>query len=432
MSLLQLARKSLWNRRLSVGLTVFAIAVSVALLLAVERVRNEARASFAQTVSGVDLIVGTRGGSAQLLLYSVFRLGEATGNFSWDTFGKLRTHPQVAWAIPVSLGDSHRGYRVLATDDSYFRHYRTGEAQALRLAQAADGVGAHGPDGEVRYFRGVYDVILGSEVARRLGYRSGERIVLSHGIAEQALSDHDERPFTVIGVLAPTGTPVDRTLHIPLAGMEALHVDWQGGAPPQGPGLDADTVAALDLTPKSLTAAFVGLKSRHAVFNLQRGLNNYPREPLSAILPGVALAELWQSFALVEKLLLLVSACVAVAGLLGLLAVMLTSLNERRRELAILRAIGARPRHVIGLLLLECGLVGMAGAAAGLLLFHALLAGLSPWLAAEFGLFIGWRWPAPMEWLMLAAVVAAAFASGLVPALRAYRNLLVDGLAPRS
>lgn len=420
MSLWTLAWKSLWNRRLSVSLTVFAIAVSVALLLAVERVRIESKTSFAQTVSGVDLIVGARGGSSQLLLYSVFRLGEATGNFSWSSFELLRTHPKVAWAIPVSLGDSHRGYRVLATDNSYFRHYRYGEKQPLAFAS-----------GNPAGFSSVFDVVLGSEVARKLAYQAGHRIVLSHGIAENALSDHADKPFQVTGVLKPTGTPVDRTVHITLSGMEALHVDWQNGAPPMGPGIAAGDIQQMNLTPTSITAAMVGLKSRLAVFQLQRGINTYAKEPLMAILPGVALAELWQSFALMEKILLLVSACVAIAGLLGLMAVMLTSLNERRRELAVLRAVGARPRHVFGLLLLESGLVGIAGVMAGLLLFHAALLGLKPWLASEFGLFLPLRWPGLNEGLILLAVISAAFVTGLLPALRAYRNLLSDGLAPR-
>ena len=426
MSLWSLAWKSLWNRRLSVGLTVFAIAVSVSLLLAVERVRVESKASFAQTINGVDLIIGPRGGSSQLLLYSVFRLGEATGNFSWSSFELLRSSPKVAWAIPISLGDSHRGYRVLATDNSYFQHYHYGDNQALVFAA-----------GNTNGFNSLFDVVLGSEVARKLGYTTGNRIVLSHGIAENSLTDHADKPFQVTGILKPTGTPVDRTVHITLAGMEALHVDWQNGAPPissfigSSENIPADNAQQMNLTPTSITAAMVGLKSRLAVFQMQRGINTYSKEPLMAILPGVALAELWQSFALMEKILLLVSACVAIASLLGLMAVMLTSLNERRRELAVLRAVGARPRHVFGLLLLESGLVGIAGVLTGLLLFHVALLGLKPWLASEFGLFLPLRWPGQSELLILLAVIIAAFFTGLLPALRAYRNLLSDGLAPR-
>jgi putative ABC transport system permease protein len=214
--------------------------------------------------------------------------------------------------------------------------------------------------------------------------------------------------------------------------MEAIHVDWQSGAPPSaGTSLSADAVRGMNLTPTTITAAFVGLKSRMAVFQLQRGINNYSPEALMAILPGVALAELWQSFALMEKILLLISSCVVISGLLGLLAVMLTTLNERRRELAILRAIGAKPHHVLGLLMLESGLVGLVGVICGLIVFYALLVGLRPWLAEEFGLFLPLRIPSPTEISILAVVVCAAFLTGLLPAMRAYRTLLADGLTPR-
>jgi putative ABC transport system permease protein len=420
MSLWHIVWKSLWNRRLSVGLTVFAIAVSVMLLLIVERVRVDAKSSFAQTVSGVDLIVGARGGSSQLLLYSVFRLGEATGNFSWESFTLLQTHPNVAWAIPVSLGDSHRGYRVLATDNRYFQHYHYGDNKALAFS-------AGHPAG----FVANSDVVLGSDVAKRLGYTVGHAIVLSHGIAEQALHDHEAAPFTITGILKPTGTPVDRTIHITLGGMEALHGDWHNGAPPFTATPATDTSLPAHLTPTHITAALIGLKQRMAVFPLQRNINTYAKEPLMAVLPGMALAELWQSFALMEQVLLLISACVAGAGLLGLMAVMLTSLNERRRELAILRAVGARPVHVVVLLLMESGLVGIAGALMGMMLFHVVLLGLQPWLASHLGLFMPLHWPGLNEGFILLAVIVAAFVTGLLPAIRAYRNLLADGLAPR-
>ncbi len=418
MKLLPLALKSLWNRRLAVGLTVFAIAVSVTLLLGVERIRQESRESFTQTVSGVDLIVGARGGSSQLLLYSVFRLGEATNNFSWKSFELLQKHPRVAWAIPISLGDSHKGFRVLATNARYFQHFRYADQTALSFKSG-------------RPFADLFEVVLGADVAKKLGYALGQSIVLAHGISEHALSEHGELPFTVVGILEPTGTPVDKTVHITLTGMEAIHADWQNGAPPLSASTPADALRHMNLQPQNITAAFLGLKHRLAVFQLQRDINNYSREALMAVLPGVALAELWQSFALMEKILLLVSACVVVAGLLGLLAVMLTTLNERRREMAILRAIGAGPRHIFGLLLLESLLLGLAGVLLGLLFFYAGLAALRPWLASEFGLFIPLRLPSLTELYLLAAVVGAALLAGLLPALQAYRNLLADGLTLR-
>lgn len=421
MKLMPLALKSLWNRRLSVGLTIFAIAISVALLLCVERVRIESKRSFTQTVSGVDLIVGARGGSTQLLLYSVFRLGEASADFSWQSFELIRHHPKVAWAIPVALGDSHHGYRVLATDQSYFEHYQYAENRGLVLAQGTP-------------FHNTFDVVLGSDVARKLGYQLNQKIVLSHGIGQESLHDHEDKPYTVVGILAPTGTPVDKTLHITLAGMEGMHEEWQNGVPPafaHEAHEDHDEHGHEAHEPSTITAAFVGLKNRLAVFQFQRSINTYQKEPLMAVLPGVALAELWQSFSLLEQALLLVSGCVVGAGLLGMLAVMLTTLNERRREMAILRAIGARPRHVFSLLLLESLLLGLGGVLLGLLIFHALLLGLRPWLAQEFGLFLPFHLPSAGEWRILGAVVLAACATGLLPAVQAYRNLLADGLSIR-
>ncbi|WP_166801002.1 ABC transporter permease, partial [Pseudomonas aeruginosa] len=206
MYLFRLALASLANRRFTALLTIFAIALSACLLLAVERVRTEAKASFASTISGTDLIVGARSGSVNLLLYSVFRIGNATNNIRWDSYRHFAGNPRVKWAIPISLGDSHRGYRVMGTDAGYFEHYRYGRGQELQLAEGR----AFGQD--------LFDVVLGAEVAEALHYRLGEKIVLAHGVSTVSLVKHDDKPFTVVGILQRTGTPVDRTLHISLAG----------------------------------------------------------------------------------------------------------------------------------------------------------------------------------------------------------------------
>ena len=133
MHLLRIALRSLNNRRFTALLTIFAIALSITLLLAVERVRTETRASFASTISSTDLIVGARSGSVNLLLYSVFRIGNATNNIRWSSFEHFAEHPQVKWAVPMSLGDSHHGYRVLGTSEDYFTHYQYGRKQHLKM-----------------------------------------------------------------------------------------------------------------------------------------------------------------------------------------------------------------------------------------------------------------------------------------------------------
>lgn len=419
MYLLRLALASLLNRRATALLTVLAIALSSCLLLTVERVRTETRASFASTISGTDLVVGARSGAVNLLLYSVFRIGNATNNIRWDSYREIAALPQVKWAIPLSLGDSHRGYRVLGTSADYFVHYRYGERRALHLRAG-------------RAFADPFEVVLGAEVARALGYGLDEEIVLAHGVARVSLTRHDDKPFRVVGILAATGTPVDRTLHISLAGMEALHIDWQRGMPARGAArIDAEAARRMDLTPTAITAVLLGLDSRIATFAVQRAINDYRGEPLLAVLPGVALQELWSLLGTAEQALLLVSACVVLVGLVGMLTALLASLGERRREMAILRSVGARPLQVAALLLAEALALTLAGLALGLALLYLGLALGGDWVQARYGLHLPLSAPSGHEWTLLAATLGAALLLGLLPAARAYRQSLADGLSVR-
>ncbi|MCB1740919.1 MAG: ABC transporter permease [Gammaproteobacteria bacterium] len=416
--MLRLSLASLWNRRVTAALTVFAIALSVAMLLGVEKLRRDARESFANTISGTDLIVGARSGSVQLLLYSVFRIGDATNNVSMQSFEAISALPGVAWSVPLSLGDSHRGFRVLGTSVEYFERYRYAGQQRLRLAQ-----------GQV--FADVFDTVLGAEVAERLGYSLGDSIVVTHGVSDVSLMAHEDKPFRVAGILERTGTPVDRTVHVSLEGIEAMHVDWHAGAPVPGHRTSADAVRAMQLRPKSVTAFLLGLDSKLAIFRVQRAINEYRSEPLLAIIPGVALQELWDLMAIAENALFIISVLVVVTGLCGMLTVILASLEARRREMAVLRSLGARPGYVFALFMSEAGLLTALGAALGLALLYVMSLMLQPLLLARFGLQIPLGAPLASDLLMLAGVVVAGIVVGTIPALRAYRLSLADGLVMR-
>jgi putative ABC transport system permease protein len=416
--LITLAARSAWNRRFVLALVVASIALSSFLLMGIERIRQDVRENFAQAVSGTDLIVGARTGPVQLLLYSVFRIGNATNNIRWTSAQTLAQHRAVAWMVPLSLGDSHRGFPVLGTAPDYFTHFKHGDKQPLKLARG-------------KAFEGLYDVVLGAEVARRLNYTLGQRIVLAHGDGAIAANDHADKPFVVVGILAPTGTPVDRTLHVSLQAIEALHADWIAGARLPGMAVNAEQAAQRDLTPRSVTAVLLGLKNRAAVFSVQREVANFRDEPLLAILPGVALDELWDVVALGERGLQAMSALVAVVSLGGLMAVILAGLNERRRELAILRAVGAGPRQMLWLLALEGGLVTLVGVAIGVLGCWAAVAALSGWIQGQFGLALQAAPPGAPEWRLIGALVAGGWLASLVPGWRAYRLSLADGLSPR-
>ena len=415
----RLAVQSLMNRWLTGLLTILAIAFSVMLLLGVEKVRTGARQSFADTISGTDLIVGARSGSLNLLLYSVFRIGNATNNVTWQSYQGIANRPEVAWSIPISLGDSHHGFRVLGTTPEYFTRYKYRHGQSLMFA-----------GGEP--FKDLFDAVIGADVATKLGYRVGDRIVVAHGIGSVSFVEHDDKPFRVSGILAKTGTPVDRTVHVSLEAIEAIHVDWQSGARIPGQTISADEVRAMHFAPKAITAALIGLDSKLSTFKMQRLINDYREEPLSAIIPGAALQELWGLVGTAETALSAVSAMVVATALLGMVTMILTTLNERRREMAILRSVGARPATVLGLLATEGGLLTLAGVTFGTLGLYLALVLLRPYIDRTYGLNLNIDAPRPEEWIKLTAIVAAGFLAGLLPAIRAYRLSLADGMSIRT
>ncbi len=419
MPVISLSLKSLLNRWVTASLTTFAIAVSVALLLGVEKVRTEAKASFANTISGTDLIVGARSGAIQLLLYSVFRIGNATTNISWESYREIAAWPEVAWTIPLSLGDSHRGFRVLGTNQDYFINFRFGGKRPLVFAEG-------GP------FVDLFDTVLGADVALALDYQIGDPIVVDHGIGDVGFTKHEDKPFRVTGILAKTGTPVDRTVHVSLEAIEAIHVDWRSGTRIPGMTISVDKVRDMDLRPKAITAFLVGLDSRLAAFSVQRRVNGYREEPLLAILPGVALQELWNLLGTAETALAAISSAVVVAGLLGMLTMLLASLNERRREMAILRSVGARPIHVFGLFIVEATLLTGIGSVAGVALLYVALIIAQPIVDNRFGLYLSIGLPTARDLAVVGLVIVAGFVAGAIPAYRAYRQSLADGMIVRT
>src|SRR5438270_556495 len=257
-ALLSLAARSAWNRRQTLALVVLSIALATLLLQTVDRVRNDVRESFSQSVSGTDLVVGARTGPVQLMLYAVFHLGGATNNIHMSSLQAIAQQRAVDWVVPLSLGDSHRGYSVLGTTPDYFQRFRYGDRDALAFTEG------HAFAGDLD---ALYDAVAGAEVAQALG-------------------------------------------------------------------------------------------------------------------------GLWQVVGVGEKVLLALSAIVALVSLAGLVAVVLAGLNERRRELAVLRAVGAGPRHVLLLLAGEGALVTLLGALIGVLATVLLIGVAGPSIQSQFGVVL--------------------------------------------
>jgi putative ABC transport system permease protein len=433
---LRLALRSLANRKLTTVLTVASIALSVALLVGVETVRRGVRESFGGTIRGTDLIVGARGGGQQLLLSSVFGIGSPASGFSWATYERWAAHPAVEWTIPLSLGDSYHGFRVVGTTDAFPEHYRYRNDGRVTVAAGEWAAEDH-------------DVVLGSEVASRQGLALGDSLAITHGLRGTGIMDHEEHPFIVRGILAPTYTPIDRSLYVTLEGIEAMHEGFAAGGmpampgatPPPMPGSEPPTgtvqptdalsrPATHDSLP-ALTAFLLGTKNRFESLRLQREISTDPGEPLTAILPAVQLTDLWHTIGYAEDGARIISLAVLLVGLLGMLVALYSTLQERRREMAILRSLGAGPRRIATLLVFESGLLAALGALSGVAATYLLL-----WLGRgvaerHFGIFIPIEPPGRLEWIYLVGVVVAGVLVGLIPAWRAYRNALQDGLSIR-
>ncbi len=409
-----LAWRSLLNRKVAASLTVLSVALSVALFLGVEKVRQGTREGFDSTISGTELIIGARSGPINLLLYSVFRLGDATAEISWPTYQIIAERPDIAWTVPLSLGDSHRGFRVLGTTTEYFDRYKFAGGRILEFAEG-------------QRFDDLFDAVIGADVAKELGYSLTSRLVLTHGL--EGFSDHDNRPFQVVGVLERTGTPVDRTVHVSLEAISAIHVGWETGAKnPYADRITEEMIRSFDLTPKSVTAVLTGLERKGTILRTQRAINTYPKEALLAIIPGKVLADLWQITGVVERALVGLSIFVIAVGLVSILTSILTSLNERRREMSLLRAIGATPANIFTLLVIEAGVLGMIGAIIGSGLINLSLVIVAPFLTELFGILLlglGVSW---LDFTTVATVLIAALAIGIVPAIISVRRSLQDGL----
>jgi len=474
MAILSLAFKSLLNRKLTVFITLFSIAISVTLLLGVQTLKTETKNSFMKSISGTDLIIGSRGASSQLLLSSVFHIGNSTNTIKYETYQDIQKLPAVEWAVPISMGDSHQGYTVIATNLDFFTHFSYANKQHLTVQS-----------GEID--DDIFSVVIGADIAQTLGYHIGDRIILTHGGGEIEGHDHDNIPFYISAILAPSFTAIDQTLIISLEAMEAMHTETHShlGALPGETLLDHDEhehhdehaahddhdehehhdehaahddhdehehhdehaahddhdghehhdtqdqriARLLKLKPDDINAIFVGLTSRQAVLGMQSYVNNFKPEPLTAIIPAVALQELWQFFSLAESALNIVTSFVVLVGLLGMLSIILMSLNERRREMAVLRSVGARPSHIFGLIIGEAGFVCFTGILLGIILLYALLLILQAPLASYYGFYLDINMLTSNDLFILLIIQCSALLIALIPGALIYKYSLSDGMS---
>lgn len=417
MSILRLAYKSLISRKATVALSIIAIGISVLLLLGVLRLKSSVQEGFTNTISGTDLVVGARSGEEQLVLASVFHIGELQNEVSWQSYQHYSNNKRVAWTIPIALGDSHEGFKVVGTSEAFFDHYQYADNRSLQWA-----------DGAV--FSDLFDLVLGAEVAKKEGYKVGDEISIEHGSGEIGTHEHEDRHFVVSGVLQPTGTPVDKSIYISITAFEAIHLEYVDGRIDQDLHFSSNELRELDLAPTKLSAFLVGLRSKTDLLSVQNDMNNYPEEPLTAASPIFTLVNLWSIMANVEYALIVITVFVLIISLISMLLVLFSGIKERRREMAIFRSIGASTNHVYGLILGESFLIALCGLILGILLVVLGTFFVGPMLESGYGIMLppGWSMDA-QEVLILTGVVLAGLVIGIIPAYRMHQMSLKDGLS---
>lgn len=435
---LSLAVKSLWHRRIATILTIFSISLSVALFVGVGRTKEATRDAFSGAISRVDLIVGPRSGTLSLLLYSVFHVGTPTHNVSMKAVEFAKRQPQVDWVVPFSLGDGFNGFPVVGTTPELFERYKFRDGASIKFSTGAA-------------FKADNEATIGSDVAVRLGLGIGSKIILSHGHTEDGdgFEKHEDNPFSVVGVLLPTGTPLDRSVFVSLTGMAEIHrelIKEDGPEHSESAHADhhdheddhdhehADSSFELDDGKIQVTAVsgfFLGAKNRMEALNLQRTLNTWEGDALLAILPGMAMAELWKNLSIFESALSVVSFCVVVAGILGLFVSLYIASGYRRREMMILRAIGAGPSTIFVMLAGEAVFLVLAGILAGAGLMYAGLAILSPWIERKFSVVISFTTFSTQDVVFAAGMLVVGCVVGVLASWNAYRTAMHDGLGTR-
>ena len=414
--MISLALASMRARLFPIILVILALTSSMALLLAVDRIKVATQNGFNQSLSGVDLVLGPRSSGIELMLYTVFHLGKPTNNITTETFNDIAQDPRIKWAVPIALGDSHRGYRVISTTDEYFERIKFAGDQPLQFREGSA-------------FKELNDVVIGSAVADALGYTIGTSMFVTHGSG--SLGElHDDFAFQVSGVLAPTGTPTDQAIFVSLEGYELIHLGWTNGSQAISlKNIDVQQIPKERLYPQTITAAYLGLTSKLGLFQVARSINEYSEEAVSAIIPGVALTELWSIVGSVDSVFKLLNWLIIGISIIAMMTMTMTALESRTREMTILRALGATPLHLSSMILAEIVLISSFSVLVAIGLVRVLTWVSVDLLSEWAGIRIELIWITTNELAIQGLIVLAGLIASLIPAAMIYKHSLHRGFS---
>jgi putative ABC transport system permease protein len=392
--------RSLRQHALSTFVTAGSIALAAGLLLTVWVVRTQSQSVFAATNSGFDAVLGARGSKLQLVLNAIFHLEASPGNLSASDFESIRRHPAVKAAIPIAVGDNYEGWRIVGTVPALFGvEYLPGRPYAVA-------------GGGRLFAEGTREAVVGAYAAKRLGWKAGDTFSPYHGLAFDPKARHEE-VYTITGILEPTGTPADRVIWIPLAGVQTM-----GGH---------DARAATDVS-----AVLIQLRAPTAGLMLDLMINKQGNKMTLAYPIGAIVADLFNKISWVDKVLTLLAWLVAIVAAASVLVSIYNSMSARQRDIAILRALGARRRTVFGAVIGEAAVIGFLGAVTGFAVFAGFASVVTGIIQSQTGVVLEpLKWN-PIFWWGPATFVGLCALGGLVPAFKAYRVPVAETIAPVS
>ena len=399
MSLWQIVFKSLRQHALSTAVTSISIALAGGLLMAVWVVKDQAQAAFTQVDGGFDAVLGARSSKLQLVLNAVFHLEASPANIAWSDVLDIQKHPGVELAVPIAMGDNHRGYRIVGTTLEMFT--KSEYAPGKHFTNAAPG----------RLFDpSLREAVVGSFAARKLGLAYGSKFHPYHGLNFNEDEQHEDE-YVVVGILEPSNTPADKVIWIPIAGVQNMT------------GHAAETAT-------DVSAVLVKLRSVMAGPSLEQLYNKRGNRLTFAWPMGATMAELFNKISWFDRILALVAVLVAVVAAGSVLASIYNSMNERRRQIAILRALGARRGTIAWTVILEAVAIAAIGSLLSYVLYGVILLTAGAVIRAQTGVVLD-----PFAWhpvLVLAplGLIALSALAGIVPGWKAYRTDVAANLSP--
>jgi len=416
MSIWQIIIKNFRQHLLSTLLAIFSIAMGIALMSSVVSLREQAHKNFTQVGLGVDAVLGPKGSPLQIVLNSLYHLETMPGKIRWPYYKKVLRHPIVESGIPFITGHSFGGFRVNAINKDFFLDFEYSPGKTISFSPERGGKG--------RIFRADDESVAGWTAAKKLGIKLGSTFNPVCGV-KAGDPVHADDNIKFVGIMAPTGTPHDRAIYIPLNAFYTL----------EGHGSEVAQMA-VDENYREISGAYLKIKRirggaiHPGIQELQYNINQ--SKSAQFVVPNKVLPRLFNVIGWVDLVLLAIAALVTVLAALFLFVVLINALREQRRDIALMRSLGATRKTVFGLIISESLIISVLGGVLGLLLGHIIVAVGSHFIKVETGLMFSFTYISSVDILLLPGLIVLGIAAGMIPAVQAYRLSVLENIVPVS